>query len=216
MRTPEQLRTAVENELQWDPSVHAEQIGVSVKDGVVELDGHVRSFYEKWAAERAALRVANVKSIASEITVDLSFMPAQTDESIARAAVTHLEWNTLVPDSIQVIVEGGRITLVGTAEWQYQRAEAERIVRPLMGVKAVTNDITLQPKVNAERVKAKIEAALIRDAQFDASHVTVESSGNTVTLRGHVPSWNERESIEHAAFGAPGVVRVENLLEINC
>ena len=215
MRTPERLKHDVENELKWEPSVRDEQIGVSVRDGVVRLDGHVKSFYEKWAAERAALRVANVKAIASEIKVDLSYMPERSDESIARVVVNYLKWNTLVPNSIQVKVEDGWVTLTGNVEWQYQRGETERVVRPLMGVKGVSNDICLLPKVHADGVKAKIEAALIRDAQFDASHVTVEAAGSTVTLRGHVPSWNEREAIEHAAFDAPGVVRVENLVEIS-
>ena len=215
MRTAERLKHDVENELKWEPSVRDEQIGVSVKDGVVQLDGHVQSFYEKWAAERAALRVANVKAIASEIKVDLSYMPARSDDSIARVVVSHLEWNTLVPDTIQVKVEDGRVTLTGNVEWQYQRGEAERVIRPLIGVKGVSNDICILPHVNADGVKSKIEAALIRDAQFDASHVTVEARGSTVTLRGHVPSWNEREAIEHAAFDAPGVVRVENLVEIS-
>ena len=215
MRTAERLKHDVENELKWEPSVRDEQIGVSVKDGVVQLDGHVQSFYEKWAAEQAALRVANVKAIASEIKVDLSYMPARSDESIARVVVNHLDWNTLVPDTIQVKVEDGWVTLTGNVEWQYQRGEAERVIRPLMGVKGVSNDISILPHVSADGVKAKIESALIRDAQFDASHVTVEASGSTVTLRGHVPSWNEREAVEHAAFDAPGVVRVENLLEIS-
>ena len=215
MRTAERLKHDVENELKWEPSVRDEQIGVSVKDGVVQLDGHVQSFYEKWAAEQAALRVANVKAIASEIKVDLSYMPARSDESIARVVVNHLDWNTLVPDTIQVKVEDGWVTLTGNVEWQYQRGEAERVIRPLMGVKGVSNDISILPHVSADGVKAKIESALIRDAQFDASHVTVEVTGSTVTLRGHVPSWNEREAVEHAAFDAPGVVRVENLLEIS-
>ena len=215
MRTAERLKHDVENELKWEPSVRDEQIGVSVKDGVVQLDGHVQSFYEKWAAEQAALRVANVKAIASEIKVDLSYMPARSDESIARVVVNHLDWNTLVPDTIQVKVEDGWVTLTGNVEWQYQRGEAERVIRPLMGVKGVSNDISILPHVSADGVKAKIESALIRDAQFDASHVIVEVTGSTVTLRGHVPSWNEREAVEHAAFDAPGVVRVENLLEIS-
>jgi osmotically-inducible protein OsmY len=214
MKPAEQLKNDVEQELRWDPSVRSEQIGVSVKDGVVELDGHVGNYYEKWAAERDALRVTNVRSVASEIKVDLSYMPSKTDEDIAGAAINHLEWNVLVPNTVKVQVTDGRVTLKGTVEWQYQRDEAERAVRPLSGVKGVVNEIVLKPKVSTADVKIKIEDALKRNAEIDANHITVEASGSTVTLRGNVQSWRERKEAERAAFGAPGVVKVNNLVEI--
>jgi osmotically-inducible protein OsmY len=111
MRNDEQLRSDVEQELRWEPSVHSEQIGVSVKNGVVELDGHVDSYYEKWAAERAAMRVSSVKAIASEIKVELPSTATRTDEDIARTAVNHLEWNYSVPNTVKVQVTGGWVTL---------------------------------------------------------------------------------------------------------
>jgi osmotically-inducible protein OsmY len=116
MKTAEQLKSDVEQELRWEPSVQAAQIGVSVKNGVVELDGHVGSFYEKWAAERAALRVANVKSIASEIVVDLSSTSARTDEDIALAVTNQLDWNFSLPDTIKVKVADGWVFLQGSTE----------------------------------------------------------------------------------------------------
>jgi osmotically-inducible protein OsmY len=215
MRTAEQLKTDVEQELRWEPSVKAEQIGVSVRNGVVELDGHVASFYEKWGAEQAALRVANVKSIASEITVDLSSTSARTDADIALAATNNLNWNYSVPETVKVKVADGWVTLSGTTEWQYQREEAARVIRSLLGVKGVANDIELKPTVSAAGVKDKIEDALKRDAQIDANKISVEAAGNIVTLRGSVPSWRERRDAEFAAFNAPGVASVSNLFEIS-
>jgi osmotically-inducible protein OsmY len=214
MKTAEQLKSDVEQELRWEPGVQAEQIGVSVKNGVVELDGHVGSFYEKWVAERAALRVANVKSIASEIVVDLSSTSARTDEDIALAVTNQLDWNFSLPDTIKVKVAKGWVFLQGSTEWQYQREEAERVVMPLHGVKGITNEINIQPKVSATGVKAKIEDALKRDAQIDSDKITVEAVGSVVTLRGRVHSWREHEDAEHAAFDAPGVASVVNLIEI--
>jgi osmotically-inducible protein OsmY len=215
MKTAETLKNDVEQELRWEPSVCAEKIGVSVNNGVVELDGHVGSLYEKWAAERAALRVVNVTSVASEIIVDLPFGNVRTDEDIAFAVSNHLTWNFQVPDTIKVKVADGWVTLLGTADWQYQREEAERVVRSLNGVKAVVNEIELKPKVSATGVKIKIENALKRDAQIEADNITVEAVGNTITLRGRVHSWRERNDAERAAFGAPGVASVANLLTIN-
>jgi osmotically-inducible protein OsmY len=156
-----------------------------------------------------------VKSVASEIKVDLSYMPARTDEDIARTAANQLQWNYLVPDTVKVQVTDGFVSLSGTVEWQYQSDEAERAVRPLLGVKGVLNEIELKPTISANGVRAKIEDALKRDAQIDADSIKVETSGSTVTLRGSVESWSEREEAEDTAYNAPGVTRVNNLIEIS-
>ena len=214
MKNDAQLKSDVEEELRWEPSVHAEEIGVSIKNGVVELDGHVSSYYEKWAAERAALRVSSVKAVASEIRVELPSSATRTDEDIARAAKNHLEWNYSVPDTIKIQVTDGWVTLKGAVEWQYQREEAERVVRPLLGVKGVFNEITVTPRVSAIDVKIKIESALKRDAETDAEHIKVETSDGRVTLRGTVSSWAERAEAERAAWAAPGVTKVEDLITV--
>ena len=215
MNTAEAIQNDVEQALQWDPSVSAEKIGVSVNKGVVELDGHVGSFYEKLAAERAALRVLNVTSVASEIVVDLPFANTRTDAEIALAASNHLTWKFQVPATIKVTVSNGWLTLTGTTEWNFQKDEAARVVRSLHGVRGVTNEIELKPKASALGIKTKIENALNRDAQIDSNNITVETAGSDVTLRGSVQSWRQRQDAEYAAFGAPGVASVKNLLTVS-
>jgi osmotically-inducible protein OsmY len=209
------LQHDVEEELRWDPSIHAEQIGVSVKNGVVELDGHVDSLWEKWAAEGAALRVAKVESVASEIKVEPPPSATRTDEEIASAASNHIEWNWLVPKTVKVQVTDGVVTLQGTVEWQYQKKEAEQGLLRLIGVKSILNRITLNPKVSAPGVKGRIEDAFKRNAVIDATHIKVETSDGTVTLRGSVRSWMARAQAEYIAWAAPGVSKVENHLRIS-
>jgi len=208
------LQQAVEQELRWEPSVDAEHIGVSVKNGVVQLDGHVDSYGEKWGAERAAMRIANVKAVASEIKVELPSSATRTDADIARAALNLLQWNLMVPDTVKVQVTDGWLTLKGTVEWQYQKEEAERAVRSLTGVKTIVNEITVTPKVSAVGVKSKIEDAFKRSAEIDAGHIQVEAIGSAVTLRGNVRSWVEREEAERVAWGAPGVTNVNDLITV--
>ena len=215
METAEILKNNVEQELRWEPSVCAEKIGVAVHDGVVELSGHVGSLFEKWAAERAALRVFNVTSIASEIEVDLPFENTRLDADIALAVSNHLSWNFQIPSTIKARVSDGWVILMGTAEWQYQIEEAERAVRSLRGVKIVLNEVALTPKASASGIKIQIENALMRDAQIDSRNITVDVQDAEITLRGWVHSWTERRDAEHAAFGAPGVARVTNLLTVS-
>jgi len=216
MKNDADLQHDVQEELRWDPSIHAaEQIGVSVKNGVVELDGHVDTVWDKYAAERAAMRVAKVRAVASEIKVDPPSSAIRTDEDIARAASNYLELNALVPKTIKVQVTDGVVTLQGTVEWQYQKKLAEQGLLWLIGVKSILNNITLNPKANAAGVKTKIEEALMRNAEIDASHIKVETSDGTVTLRGNVRSWVEREEAEQAAWAAPGVTKIDNRLTVS-
>lgn len=215
MRNDQQLQSDVEWELKWDPSLKAEQIGVSAKDGVIELDGHVDSYFEKWSAERAALKVTDVKAVASEIKVELPTSSIRTDEDIARTASEQLEWNLSVPDTVKVQVTDGRVSLVGTTDWQYQKVAAEKSVRSLQGVTWLFNQIKVTPRANAGVIKVDIENALKRHAETDAKNILVETAGGTVTLSGKVSSWGEREDAQRAAWAAPGVTMVKDLITIH-
>lgn len=171
---------------------------------------------EKWAAERAAARVAGATAVASELEVRLASSSERTDEDIARAALDALRWNPSVPShGIRVLVSHGWVTLEGTVDWRYQKDAAEDATRNLIGVRGVSNFITVRPAVSATNVKAGIEAALRRSAEIDASLITVETNGNKVTLRGSVSSWSDRPAAERATWAAPGVFRVKNLITVS-
>jgi osmotically-inducible protein OsmY len=209
MKTDQQLQQAVIDELTWDPSVHASQIGVIVKDGVVTLDGEVSSFAEKWGAERAAQRVTGVQALAVGLDVKLSALGKRSDSDIARSAQTALHWCSSCPsETIQLMVEDGWITLTGSVEWHYQKQAATDALRYLIGVTGVSDQISISPKVLSTVVKADIEAALKRRSTSDAQEIHVDVHGADVTLSGTVHSWAERELARHSAWGTKGVRQV--------
>jgi osmotically-inducible protein OsmY len=214
MKTDLDLREDVEEELLWEPSVLSTEIGVIVEDGIVTLTGSVDSYPEKWEAEKAALRVAGVKAVANEIDVRLSTSSFRTDEDIARAACDILEWNVSLPNDLQVVVEDGWVTLAGHVQWYYQKDTAGNAVKYLTGVRGVSNNITVKPRVTADDVQDRIEASMERHALLDANGIEVKTDDGKVTLKGKVFSWAEKQAAEEAAWSAPGVTEVDNQLEL--
>jgi osmotically-inducible protein OsmY len=182
---------------------------------VITLTGEVPSYAERVAAEEAARRVKGVRAIAQEIEVRLPGERHQSDMDIAERVLRVLDWDVLVPKGrIGVEVSRGWVTLDGEVDWHHQRAAAEEAIRKLLGVRGITNQITVRPKTMAGDVRARIEDAFKRYAALEAGHVNVEIAGNRIVLTGHVNSWHEKEMAQSAAWSAPGVTAVEDHIKI--
>ncbi len=216
MSEDKQLQESVMVELGWEPSIDAAHIGVAANAGVVTLTGHVQSFAQKVAAERAAARVKGVKAVAEEIEVKLRYDVTRGDESIAGAAIERLAWDSSVPPgAIEIRVEKGWITLNGEVDWYFQKEAAAQAVRTLIGVVGVSNLIEIKPTVNADDVGQNITRALHRSWFCDPNTIRVSAQGGEIKLTGQVTTWNARDLAGATAWSAPGAISVENEISVS-
>lgn len=203
-------------ELLWEPALNGTQIGVSVNQGIVMLSGVVDTYYKKVLAEKATKKVSGVKAVAEEITVSVRGGKTHTDVDIAKAVVNALEWNSSIDDSkIKVQVENGEVTLDGEVEWNFQKISAQKAVENLAGVRHIINNLHVKNRVVVNDVKQKIALAFLRHATLDSDKIKVEVVGDKVILSGTVRSFAEKRDAERTSWSSPGVMHVENNLEID-
>jgi osmotically-inducible protein OsmY len=216
-KSDEEVRSGALFQLEWDSRLRRSDIGVSVKKGVVTLTGAVDSYAKKLAAQKAAHRVPGVLDVANEIQVKVTGSLRRTDSEIAQATRHALEWDVLVPsDQIHSTVANGWVTLEGEAEYYSERADAERAVSRLTGVRGVTNNIAVcAPPIEPERMKSLIEDVLERRAGLEAKRIRVSVNEGDVTLMGAVKSWDEKKAILGAVGHAPGVKMIHDHLFID-
>jgi osmotically-inducible protein OsmY len=215
MKTDSKIKSDVQNELQWEPSIDETKIGVGVDNGVVTLSGEVASYSQKLAAEKAAKRVIGVKAVAEDIIVKLPTSLQKSDTEIAKAVLNALQWHSSVPDNtIMVKVENGWVYLTGDVKWAFQRDSATNAIKNLSGVRGVSNQITIKQDIKTYEIKNRIREAFERSAEIDSREISVTADGHTVTLSGKVHSIKEKEDAEKAAYNAPGVFLVNNKLQV--
>lgn len=211
MKTDSELQRDVLDELAFEPMVDHAHVGVTAKDGVVTLTGHVPNYAQKMAAERAAARVNGVRAIAEDLEVRFADDPKSSDSEIAERILQLFDWDVTVPnDRIKVRVEHGWVTLTGEVRWNYQKRAARTAAGRISGVKGVSNWIEVRAEPSPGDVRTRIMAAIRRQSAADAGTIDIKVSGSTVKLSGEVHGWNEREVAEQAAWSVPGVTKVED------
>jgi osmotically-inducible protein OsmY len=216
MNTDHKLKTDVLAELAWEPSVSADHIGVTAKDGVVTLTGHVDTYWQKHAAETAVGRVKGVKAVAEEIEIRLPLHAKRADDEIATAALSRISWDSSIPkDAVKVKVEKGYVTLTGQVDWHYQRESAVTMIRSLGGVTGVSDQLSIKLRPNTTTISDDIMHALHRSWFFDDNNIKVSAEGGKVHLTGTADSWSDRQTAASTAWAAAGTTSVENDIRVN-
>jgi osmotically-inducible protein OsmY len=216
MKTNEELQKDVQNAIKWEPLLHAAEIGVSVKDGVVTLTGSVDSYAKKSEAEYAAKNIIGVKIVVEKIEVKFNSSWAKKDDNdIASEILNAYKWNWEIPnDKVKVKVENGWVTLDGELNWNYQKNAAKDAVIKLTGVTGVANNITIKSETDDTVEKNSIVGAINRNWSLREKNIEVKVSNHKVTLMGSVGSWYQKDEAARIAWSAPGVWTVDNELEI--
>lgn len=209
------LQNDVQAAIKWEPLLNISDIGVTAKDGVITLTGIVDSYAKKTEIENAAKSVKGVKAVVEKIEIKFGTWGIKGDNEIATEILNTFKWNWSVPsDKVQVKVEQGWVTLEGNLNWNYQKEAAKKSIYHLTGVKGVINNIQIQSETSDTVEKRDIERALERNSTISHQNIQVEVTGNNVILNGFVESLSQKDEAGRIAWNAPGVVSVNNALDI--
>jgi osmotically-inducible protein OsmY len=215
MSQTKDIRGAVESELSYDPLVDDADISVKNINGDVALNGTVPSYPQYLEAAAAARRVAGVKNLQNHLEVTLPSGDYRDDALLTTTANNALTLNVTVPDGVEATAKDGNLTLTGTVSYGGERTAAEQAVTYLTGVRNVRDDIEISTDADPVDVTFNVQDALDRYALIpDDSDVVVDTSGNTVTLTGHVRTWAEHDAALDAAWMATGVYDVRDGLDV--
>jgi osmotically-inducible protein OsmY len=220
MKTDMELGQDVEKELAWNSRVDASHITVTTQNRMVTLAGRVQNYAIKCEAGSVVKHIAGVAGLANELEVT-SGGAQPNDPDLTQRVLQALEANVFVPSkTIKPVVHDGWVTLSGKALYYYEKLDAENAVRPLRGVKGITDSIVIDTpdgsqNLNQEITQEVITGALSRNARLDADQITVKVNGRTAILEGAVRCLAERDDAEQAAWAAPGVNAVENHLVVS-
>lgn len=215
-KTDTHIQQDIIAELKWDPSIDVTNIQVAVLNGDVTLAGRVSNQAEKLNVERSVQRVSGVNAVTLNLEYSLLEPSKKTDAEITSRAINLLQWMTYWDqDSIEVLVENGWVTLSGEVDWKYQQEAAAVMIRHLIGVNGIIDNITIKKITSINDIKFEIEQALRRHLNDGAAHILVNVRAGEVTLSGSANHWQDAKLATESAASTFGVWNVKNNICVN-
>lgn len=209
MKTDEILEKDVSNSLKWESLVTNSNVIVISDDGIVTLTGVVDNFTKRTLAENNTRKITGVKSVINKIYVVFDNWEEKKDVAIKAEILTSFRWNwNTLNDTIKVRVLNGWVTLSGELEWHYQREAAKEAVINLIGVKGVSNYISIKSQVDTEIKSTSLRLALENHYALDSKNIEIEVLDSKIILKGTVDSWYQKEIAKQIAWKTPGVLHV--------
>lgn len=225
-RSDSEIRSDVEDALLHDPAADSYEIKVSVKDGIVTLNGTVESWAEKQLARDVSKTVRGVKDVNNEILFD--YETDRSDFEIANDVERRLETDPWVDATlINIEVKNGEVNLTGSVGSASEKTHAANTAW-VTGAKAVDDsglevkwwmrdDMRREDKIamkSDEEIKAAIEDAFLYDPRVFSFNPEVEVNAGEVILRGSVSNLRAKMAAEDDASNTIGVWRVLNFLKV--
>ena len=141
----------------------------------------------------------------------------RTDRELQEDVLSALEWEPGVDAAtIGVSIQKGIAALHGTARTFFEKSAAERVTRHVYGVRAIANDITVEPDGLAARTDTQIAEAVANALAWNTA-VPIGAAKATVThgwvtLNGTVEWQYQKTAAEQAIRHLYGVKGVTNAL----
>ena len=215
MKNDETLQKDVSYALKWDLLTANSDINVFSKNGIISLTGTVDYYTKRTEAEKIAQLIAGVKSVINKIDVALNSREEKKDLEITNEIMSIFKWNwNTLNDTIKVKVINGWVTLRGELEWNYQKEAAKTAVSNMIGVRGISNEITIKSQKDNNVDKTNLRLVMQNHLALDSKDIEIEVSHSNITLKGSVDSWFQKELAGRIAWKAPGVINVDNELLI--
>jgi osmotically-inducible protein OsmY len=208
----DELIHAVRDELDRDPDVDSAVVAVSADDGVVRLRGTVESPGARHDAEKDAMRVPATEFVDDQLQVRP--LGNRNDAELRGQVLQALALDDVVPATVDVKAKDGVVTLTGIVKGQDQVDAAKLVTSNITGCLEVVDRMTLTLEPNAHDVRDVIATALKRNARARAESLSITTSHGTVTVKGQVRSWEERDTAIEAVRSLEGVRRVEDRITV--
>lgn len=228
----EEILTAIKDGIATHSWIVSQNVGVSVEDGAVTLEGKVNYLAAKQAAASVAMNTSGVKQVLNQILVEPE--TAVPDETLAEAVMQAWSSNPYTrAHKIEADANQGVVTLTGMMPSSFERQKAAVAVANIYGVREIDNQIKVDhirrgyhpgkldeimapfpsPSEVIEHLKsdAEIKAAIEDELEWswfvEGNDVEVTVEAGVAKLRGTVPSERSlKAALRAAADGGAGSI----------
>lgn len=203
------IQDAVEDQIIQDAYVYLVNIDVAVNDGIVKLTGKVDNLLMKDRIEKIAEMVKGVRAVVNQLVVQPFVV--RTDSEIKDDVKNALLLDPATEAyDLTVDVKDGVVTLGGHVQSWQERALSGKVVKNVIGVRKIINNVTVYYKTKRPdtEIKEDVESAMHWNILLDDALIEVKVKDAKVTLSGLVGSAAEKSEAFNTAM-VMGVTSVD-------